>query len=327
VLVFQRVILLAGFSLLAFACGEEFTGVDEPTAGSGGSPDGGTASGADAGGEGATGGVVEAGGAKPVAGGGAISGGRGGTTAVAGSGGSAGNGGSVIVQDPPIPTEGLELWFDANVGVTQAGELVAGWKDNSGHARNALQTAANYRPRLDMTALNGMPALVFDGTDDYLKVPSLPGDFSHGVSIFAAMQQATDPGICTGFFEASNGPELDDVHLGVWESAMLYEVADSYFKAADYPLVLGKPEVLAAVHQTTGALQIRRDSNALGESTFALPVVVPREQVLIGSTAYAECTPLNGNIGELVVYSRAVSDAELIEIETYLQKKWGCCAD
>jgi hypothetical protein len=321
VLVLRSVILLAGFSLLAFACGEEFTGVDEPTAGTGGLS-GDTSSGADAGGSDATSGGIESGGAKPAAGSGGA--GRGG---VAGSAGTGGGGGGTVIQEPPIPIDGLELWFDANVGVTQAGEVVASWKDNSGHGRNALQTAANYRPKLSMTALNGMPALVFDGTDDYLKVPPLPGDFSHGVSIFAIAQQEVDNGNCTGFFEASNGPEIEDVHLGVWQSALLYEVADSYFQAVDYPLVLGKPEVVVAVQQTTGAVQLRRDSNGLGESTFKLPVVATREQVMIGNTAYVDCAPLNGSLGELMVYSRAVSDAELIAIETYLQKKWGCCAE
>ena len=77
--------------------------------------------------------------------------------------------------------------------------------------------------------MKGKPALVFAG-DDYLKLPSLPGDFSHGVSIFAVALDQSAAGACSAIFEASNGSEIDDVHLGFWQNAVLYEVADNWFQ-------------------------------------------------------------------------------------------------
>lgn len=336
----QRVALLAGFGLLVFACGEKFTSIDPNAGGASGSSNGGTAdpiAGAAAGGDVATDGGVDTGGSAMA---GKATGGRGGISSVAGSGGKAGasgsdagrggsggSGGSVVVEAPPVPQEGLQLWFDANVGVTQANGVVSVWKDRSANKRDALQTAINYRPKLGSAGLGGKPAIVFDGNDDYLKLPSLPGDFSHGVSIFTVSQQDVDDGTCTAFFEASNGPEIDDVHLGAWQGALQYEIAAEYLHATEQPLLVGTPQLLAVVHQTSESLQLRRDSNALGEDSFALPTTIPRQDVFIGRTDYADCTPYNGSISELLVYSRAVSDAELIEIETYLQKKWACCAD
>ena len=327
-----------GWAFCALACGEKFTGVDSGAAGAtstagtaGKSSAGGdvSVSGSATAGEGAADGGKETGGKASIGGGGRGGASNGGAAVLGGTAGvtslGGGGGGTVIVQ-PPIPVDGLELWFDATVGVTENNGVVATWKDRTKYARHALQTAVNYRPKLVADGFNGKPTIVFDGEDRYLKVPTLPGDFTRGVSIFAIGEQASDTG-CTGIFEASNGSEIDDIHLGTWQSALLYEVANEWINPTDEPLVLGEPQLLAAVHQMTGAVQLRRNSSALTDDDLALPVTIPREQVYLGRTAYADCVPYNGSLSEILVYSRAVSDAELLEIEDYLQKKWACCSE
>ncbi len=341
---FQRAALWVGWAFCALACGEKFTAVDSGAAGAAGiagkTNSGGdvSASGAAAAGEGAADGGMETGGKVAVGvggrggrggGGGSSSGGTsvlGGTAGVASVGGVGGSGGSVV-EVPPVPLEGLELWFDATVGVTESNGVVAGWKDRSGHARHAAQTAVNYRPKLVADGFNGKPTLVFDGEGTYLKLPTLPGDFTRGVSIFAIGQQQADDGTCTGLLEASHGPEIDDVHLGTWENALLYEVYADIVHPADEPLLLGKPQLLAAIHQQNTAVQLRRNSNGLGEGNLPLPATIPRQLVYLGNTEYASCKRYAGSLSEILVYSRGVDDAELVEIESYLQKKWDCCQE
>jgi hypothetical protein len=343
VFVLQRGALLVGGLVLVFACGgPSFSGEKTVAgAGSGGSSGAGITSGASHGGDGVTEGGADVGGKAAggkASGGGATNGGHGGLVSVAGSagraggggsGGAAGNGGSggALVETPPVPLDGLELWFKAEAGVTEVSGVVAKWEDASGHARHALQTATNLRPKLDAKGLNGKPALVFDGADDYLKLPTLPGNFEKGLTAFVIAQQDSDDGSCFGFFEASNGPEIDDIHVGAWQGAMQYEVADEYLHPTDYPLLVGKPELIAVVHQASTAVQLRRNSSSLGDDQFALPITKEREQVYIAHTAYSDCHALSGRIGEILLYSRAVSDDELIGIETYLQKKWACCSE
>ncbi len=344
--VLQRVPFLAGAWALVFACGgPSFTG-QEATAGSGGSSSAGSSSGAAHGGDATDGGVEtggkSTGGKASGGGGGSLSGlggvvgvagnaGRagGGTGGVAGAGGKGGNGGSggAVVVTPPIPLEGLELWFKADAGVTEVGGAISKWEDASGHARHALQTASNLRPKLDAMGLNGKPTLVFDGADDYLTLPTLPGGFSKGLSAFVVAQQDSDDGGCFGLFEASNGPEIDDIHVGAWQGFMQYEVADQYLQTVDHPVLLQKPELIGVVHQASNAVQLRRNTNSLGESQFPLPSSKAREQVYIAHTLYGECHALSGRISEIALYSRAVSDDELITIEKYLQTKWGCCTE
>lgn len=319
----QRVTVLAGMALLAFACGKKFTAVDGAGGGGGGGSDTGATSGSAMGGAPDAGAETGGGGAL----GGNLSGGKGGI----GSGGKTNDGGSAVagsggsfVQAPPVPLEDLELWFDANEGVTQANGVVVSWKDLSGHQRDALQPSTMSRPKLGK--LNGKAGLVFDGEDDHLRIDSLPGNFSKGVSIFVMMQQDVDVGACTAFFEASTGPEIDDVHLGTWQGALLYEVLEHWVNPTDHPVTLGEPQLVAAVHRLNLSVELRRNSNSVGDDNFALPETIARE-AFIGYTQYNGCQTLAGTIGEMLVYSRGVTDAELIQVESYLNTKWGCCAE
>lgn len=260
--------------------------------------------------------------------------GGGGVAPAAGSGGvapRAGSGGLGIgggVVDTPVPLERLELWFDVEEGVMSSVDGVSIWKDRSPHRRDALQTSTNLMPSLVPGGLNGKPTIVFDGVDDFMEVPALPGDFTRGVSIFVVGQTDGDggDGSCMGYFEASNGKETEDLHLGFWQNRYLYEVADVYLQVdATRPQQKGSPELLVGLQEQTGAVEVRRNSNAIGKSQMALPVLKPREHVYLGNSQYENCTVLHGRLSEVIVYSRRVTPKELLAIEAYLKTKWACC--
>jgi hypothetical protein len=324
--------------VLAAGCGEEFVAGGGMAGGAGMSNEGGQ------GGSASHGGSSRGGGAQ--AGGHAGSAGRGGSSAASGSGGGgggvvpssgtgngdAGAAGGAAVEVPPIPVDGLELWFDASRGVGQVGGVVSQWADQSGHGRNALQTSTNLRPKLVDNALAGKPALVFDGDEnagDYLRLPTLEVDFAKGVSIFVAAEQTSAAGDtpCEGFFEASNGSEVDDIHLGTWQKSLIFEVALLYVNDTSFPLLFDQPQLVGAVLDPSRTVQVRRNSNAVGSGQADLPALTGRTQVFLGHSLYAECKPLHGVIGEVILYSRAVTDPEVLQIESYLQQRWGCCTE
>jgi hypothetical protein len=60
---------------------------------------------------------------------------------------------------------------------------------------------------------------------------------------------------------------------------------------------------------------------------FALPKQGSASNVYVGQTEYDGCTPLNGRISELLVYSRALSPEEVSDVEGYLMQKWACCTE
>jgi hypothetical protein len=138
-------------------------------------------------------------------------------------------------------------------------------------------------------------------------------------------QEASDS--CNPYFEASNGPEIDDLHFGNWNNAYIYEVVGSFLNDTNYPLQLGQAQIGVAIQEAGGLVHLRRNSSGVGEASFLTPSVITREQVFIGRSLYESCTAFKGAIGELLLYSRGLDDQEVVEVESYLKGKWGCCSE
>lgn len=62
--------------------------------------------------------------------------------------------------------DGIILDADANVGTTIA-TGVSQWNDQSGQGNNFLQATGSMQPALQTNQLNGLPAITFDGVDDW----------------------------------------------------------------------------------------------------------------------------------------------------------------
>ncbi len=80
---------------------------------------------------------------------------------------------SAGIYSQPIMDSSLELWLDASdpaTIVTDASGLIQQWSDKSGNAHHATEPNPAKRPAPNATALNGRPAVRFDGVDDGLLV-------------------------------------------------------------------------------------------------------------------------------------------------------------
>jgi hypothetical protein len=320
-------------ALVLLSCGDEFVAFDAAAGGSSGmtsagkSSDGGAGdAGNDSGGRGGDkpvagagkGGMASSGGSLPTTGGAA---GVGGGISVGGVGVAGGGG---VAPVPPIPTAGLELWLRADEGVVIESNGVATWKDASGKHRDAAQIANNYRPILVANAIADRPAVVFDGMDDYLKLPTLSASFAAGLSIFVVLQQSA-VNTCEGYFEAANGLEQDDIHFGDWEKSLLFEIEENWINDRNYPVLLNEPTLAVVVQDAQSLTLVRSNNNGVGEDQVNLAPAKERAQVFIGKSLYAGCSPFTGAIGEMILYNRGVSDDELVQVEKYLQAKWACC--
>ena len=68
----------------------------------------------------------------------------------------------------PIPLANLKLWLKADAGITLNGSNVSAWADQSGNNNNASQSVAIRQPVFVANSQNGLPAIVFDGSDDFM---------------------------------------------------------------------------------------------------------------------------------------------------------------
>lgn len=236
--------------------------------------------------------------------------------------GSAGGGDSE--PEPAIPTQGLLLWLRADQGVTEESGQVTSWADQSGSRSDATQTAPDARPKLVSSGIGNRPSIEFDGMDDFMKLPAGFADFGLGVTLFATIQQEPT-NACAAVLELSNGSEIDDISFGQFQSRLLYEVFDQFHSGDELPI--GTPQIIAVVHRPDLGVQMRENGRPAGESSFPLPAVIVRQLNFVGRSLYAGCVVFAGRIAEVLVYDRAVSDAELLVIEEYLRGHAGCCTN
>ncbi len=94
-----------------------------------------------------------------------------------------------------LPTDFSDLivWTDAMQGVTKDGSnLVSQWNDLSGNNNHFVQATGSKQPTWTASEYNGRPALVFDGTDDFMKSPGLIT--GAGRTVFMVMHTTTGHG-------------------------------------------------------------------------------------------------------------------------------------
>lgn len=104
-----------------------------------------------------------------------------------------------------------------------------------------------------------------------------------------------------------------------------YEVYNSSHTGGDSPP--GVAQEMAVVHRPDQTVELRRNGTIADSDTFELPVVNPRDSTFVGKTLYSACVLHQGLIGETLVYERAVTDREVLGIESYLRGRWSCCSE
>ena len=70
---------------------------------------------------------------------------------------------------PPPVTAGLQLWYEADTEPYTEGQAVTTWTDKSGFGRNLTAFAPSQAPVFHQNAVNGRPAIEFDGVTSLLK--------------------------------------------------------------------------------------------------------------------------------------------------------------
>jgi len=219
-----------------------------------------------------------------------------------------------------LPRTGLLLWLRSDRGVTNTDGYVSLWADQSGNKFDATQDDPNFRPTQVVGGIAGHPAVHFDGSDDFLNLPTINADFSPGLAIFAVINEQT-PASYNSVVEFSNGSETDDIDFGEYQDNLAYEVADNSTTGSS--LTYGAAQLVGVVHRADTTLVLRSNGQSAGAAQFALPATTAREQNFVGKSLYADSVAFPGLLAELLVYGRALNEVEVQTVETELKERWG----
>ncbi len=254
------------------------------------------------------------------------------------------------------PKDGLELWLDASreaaareaagLSKLKSGDRLSEWHDASGVKRHATQGDPKKQPKLvqvgSADAASSSPeagwVVRFDGEDDHLRALGVNrkltdftlflvaaphsnfGDFRG----FFAFNQRDRRDYETGFtldLNAPGSPALQDLNL----EGRGFGGARNLMKTA---VPFGTLRVIeCAADSKTKQVRLAFDGAAAGMREFA-PTELIADEITVGSRFYTNGPGaqeargfLHGDIAEVLLFNRVLSDAETKSLRMYLEQK------
>ncbi|HAC91970.1 MAG TPA: hypothetical protein DCF63_15295 [Planctomycetaceae bacterium] len=243
----------------------------------------------------------------------------------------------------PLDVANCKVWLDASdtSTISLSGSQVTQWTDKTANAYQFTQGTAANRPLSGTRTQNGKNVIDFDGTNDKLvsNAANSTWNFLHNGTehtIFVAFMMDVDT--CNGFMlgtsaaiftkiGASHGGLAGDrIFSQVSTGSSLARVVDADvtgigdFQTFTFVSMTMKPSNATASERVA----FRYESGAAQKPNTASASVVASDAtdaLSIGSNS-TDTFPMNGVIGEIIVYDVALSDANRILIQDYLTTKW-----
>jgi hypothetical protein len=241
---------------------------------------------------------------------------------------------SVFLQIDPNATfsrTNLITWLKADNGVTVSGSNVTAWQDMAG-INNASQSTSTKQPAFTSNAVNGLPAITFDGTSDYLQLASGFGSsWSSGLSVFivtkptAVASNATFLDLGNGTLSSPNNNILLYQPTTNGLTLKNYDISTPSSVTSSSAITVNQYQLIEATQNgsTTGIIYT---NGILGNTgTVATPRTATRSTNILGASN-ATTGPANffqGEIAEVLIYNKQLSAADRIALETYLFRRYG----
>jgi len=224
----------------------------------------------------------------------------------------------------PTALPGLQLWLDASKldGLADT-DPVSSWTDMSGNAKHAVQALGARQPLYRTGILNGRPGILYDGSNDCLQTPEITlGHFT----FFCVFKLTGSAGIV---YEGASAAAVGHYLYGTtgntiraWSAAGTSGKDLSVGWAVDNVARLTS-HVSAGTH-ASHVLYINGAAQTLSDSVTGDPGAATQADGLnVGARDDGASLASAGYIFELVVYDRALTDVERVQVENYLGRKYG----
>jgi hypothetical protein len=195
---------------------------------------------------------------------------------------------------------------------------ISAWQDQSGNGFDAVQSDSSQQPQITPSAINGLPAVYFDGNNRFFTLPDVISGATAG-ELFVVLKTEGDQNAPHGFmrFSAggnSGGPGTDILYpyqgqiYDAFGSTSVKLVGSPNQPLTEYHLYNATSKSNEWSARINGKLQYRTSSNTVGFT--ATPT--------IGALYYS----FQGKIAEILVYDHALVDSERERVQWYLAAKY-----
>jgi prepilin-type N-terminal cleavage/methylation domain-containing protein len=207
----------------------------------------------------------------------------------------------------------IDIWNDINPQETSA--------------KNAIQNTPLHKPRYIQNGINGLPSVNFDGNSDVAAnadrlivstVKSL-GMFNSDHEIFIVYQTRVSDGI--PFLLAGAGAVVGhyELHVDNVTGQLRYISAPTSSSNILGATPLSPHIASARVQNNTNITRV--------DGVDGTPVTLVSRSIVAGDLLIGvrsnNTLPLEGDIGEIIIFDRALKVSEREDVEKYLSAKWG----
>jgi hypothetical protein len=231
----------------------------------------------------------------------------------------------VAAANAPVPTNGLELWLRGDYGVTaDASGKVTSWAVEGSPLKGGVKDPTE-SPSLVAAAINGKPAVRFDGEHNVLEVPMNIGAVaSPELTVISLWSSATA--------EKSPLRKLYGSDDGGYDRAA--GIDDRAADGSNYTVFAGNGGVagIFTFAANTPELTIENYANkklntwvngAAAKANIDAEYGQMLDTFFIGSTGRVYHEQWKGDLAEMFVYKRSLTDDERKKVEDYLAGKYG----
>jgi PKD repeat protein len=239
-------------------------------------------------------------------------------------GGPVTTGGSSSPWTPANLPGGAAMWLDASDAGTFSfsGSGITEWRDRSGNGRDAEDGfSSSARPTRGDNLIGGLPAVSFDGSNDYLAFDgSSITNTDYTVAAVTARTSNKGTNYYLGGTQSSNNRNL---HVG-WRS-------NTAMTHAQYGNDMDANVAGYSAPQAT--LQVSRHSGTAGKAMYLDGTQASTNSSTTGLQGWSGAAVgrynssfFQGRVGEVLLVRSSLSDADRQRLEGYLAHKWGTTA-
>ena len=227
-------------------------------------------------------------------------------------------------SSPVKNMNGLILWYEATMEAStnnaSNGTNISIWNDLSPNKTNATQATSGNQPQYIDSAINKLPAIRFDGLNDLMNFTS--GAIANNNYTIIIVEQRKDSKSNNYFLNGTgSGLSNDNLYLGYSDNShIIHGQTNNYYtiNTASYGF-FSTPKIHIFTHNSNSGKKYYQNTGSLGSGTETPPKALTS---YTGSIGGASSGYYYGDIGEIIVFNRTLSDAERKSIENYLAKKW-----
>jgi len=211
---------------------------------------------------------------------------------------------------------GTQLWFDAsdNTTITTSGSTLTAWADKSGYARNASPTAG---PTMVAANIYGRQALQFNGTSQFVPLTDVVGGTPY--TVFAVSRRRAAGAYVLGGSSGGTNTNLVFGFRNSTQATLAHYFNDINGTIPAFTSAAAEPPVVLSGRWQSGARSLN-----INASTLASDATTNGVSSWVNAAIARHTGTFNAlDLGEVIIYNRAVSDAERGIIERALMAKWG----